>query len=180
MSNLFEEFPEFSASDWKEKILIDLKGKEYNSLIAEDGTLPFYHADNVEQNPPLTKKDTWKTCQLIDASNAKEANKRTILALQNEVNALCFKNPNNLEVLLKDVSIEHVRIDFKDYTAKFVNKWISFIENKKVHGAFHGMESFIHPTYCSTIFAEGETAKEQIKNALEKGQKAKSARGHHG
>ena len=171
MSNLFEEFPGFSASDWKEKILIDLKGKEYNSLISEDGTLPFYHADNVEQNQPLIKKDTWNTCQLIDASNAKEANKRIILALQNEISALCFKNPNNLEVLLKDVSIEHIRIDFKDYTTKFVNKWISFIENKKVHGAFHGIESFIHPTYCSTIFAEGETAKEQIRNALEEGKK---------
>ena len=67
MSNLFEEFSELSASDWKEKILTDLKGKEYNSLIAEDGTLPFYHADNVEQNQPLTKENTWSACQLIDA-----------------------------------------------------------------------------------------------------------------
>ena len=171
MSNLFEEFSELSASDWKEKILTDLKGKEYNSLIAEDGTLPFYHADNVEQNQPLTKENTWSACQLIDASNAKEANKKMLLALQNEVSALCFTNPNNLDVLLQDVSIEHIRIDFKNYTADFVIKWVSFIENKKVHGAFHGMESFTHPTYCSTIFAEGKTAKEQIKNTLEQGQK---------
>ena len=65
MSNLFEEFSELSASDWKEKILTDLKEKEYNSLIAEDGTLPFYHADNVEQNQPLTKENTWSACQLL-------------------------------------------------------------------------------------------------------------------
>ena len=171
MSNLFEEFSELSASDWKEKILIDLKGKEYNSLIAEDGTLPFYHADNVEQNQPLKKENTWKACQLIDARNAKEANKKALLALQNEVSALCFINPNNLEILLQNVSIEHIRIDFKNYTAEFVNKWVSFIENKKVYGAFHKIESFTHPTYCSTIFAEGETDKEQIKNALKQGQK---------
>ena len=37
----------------------------------------------------------WETYQLIDATNAKEANKRALNALQNDVSGLCFSNPNN-------------------------------------------------------------------------------------
>ncbi len=171
MSKLFEEFPDVSADKWKEKISAELKGKDFQSLIAEDGSHPFYHGDNTKQNSPIIKKDTWISCQLIEATNAKKANQEALLALENEVGALCFSNPNNLQVLFKDISIEDIRIDFKNYTTDFVKQWSSFIRNKKIYGALHGEENFSHPTYCSTIFADGKTQKEQLKSAFETGQK---------
>ena len=170
MNSLFQQFQTQSAKQWEEKIKADLKGKDYDSLIGNDGISPFYHADIVNQKQPITKENSWNTCQLIDASNAKDANRKALLALKNDVSALCFSNPNNLEILLKDISIEHIRIDFKNYTDKFVNEWIAFIENKKVNGAFHGEEDFSHPTFCSTIIAKGNTAKEQINDAFERGE----------
>ncbi|HIL66328.1 MAG TPA: methylmalonyl-CoA mutase [Flavobacteriales bacterium] len=173
MNSLFEDFKSQSAKDWEEKIIADLKGKNFNSLISKDGVSPFYHQDIVNQNPPIPKETTWHTCQLIDGIDAKKANEKTLLALSNDVSALCFSNPNNLEILLKDISIEHIRIDFKNYTPDFVKQWGDFIENKTVNGAFHGNEDFSHPNFCSTIFAKGKTAKEQIKDAFSKGKKVK-------
>jgi len=171
MNNLFDEFKPQNSKDWEGKIKADLKGKDFNSLINNDGVLPFYLKDNTEQNHPLSKENSWNTCQLIDATDAVTANQKALLALENEVSALCFCNPNNLEILLKDISIEHIRIDFKNYTADFASKWITFIADKKVNGAFQGMENFSHPSYCSTIFAEGNSAKVQIKDTFEKGKK---------
>jgi len=173
MNSLFEDFKSQSAKDWEEKIIADLKGKDFNSLISKDGVLPFYHQEIVNQNPPISKETTWHTCQFIDSTNTKKANKKALLALSNDVSTLCFSNPNNLEILLKDISIEHIRIDFKNYTPNFVKKWEDFIKNKTVNGAFHGIENFSHPTFCSTIFAKGKTAKEQIKDAFDKGKKEK-------
>ena len=173
MNNLFEDFKSQSAKDWEEKIIADLKGKDFNSLISKDGVSPFYHQEIVNQNPPISKETTWHTCQFIDSTNTKKANEKALLALSNDVSTLCFSNPNNLEILLKDISIEHIRIDFKNYTPDFVKKWADFIKNKTVNGAFHGIENFSHPTFCSTIFAKGKTAKEQIKDAFDKGKKEK-------
>ena len=134
MSKLFKEFPDVSSAKWKEKIITELKEKDFQSLIAEDGTQPFYHGDNTKQNTPIEGKDTWISCQLIDATNAKKANKEALSALENEAGALCFSNPNNLQVLLKDISIEHIRIDFKNYNTDFVTQWSSFITNKNEQG----------------------------------------------
>ena len=56
MSKLFKEFPDVSSAKWKEKIITELKGKDFESLIAEDGTQPFYHGDNTKQNAVIAKK----------------------------------------------------------------------------------------------------------------------------
>ena len=159
MNSLFEDFKSQSAKDWEEKIIADLKGKDFNSLISKDGVSPFYHQDIVNQNPPIPKETTWHTCQLIDGIDAKKANEKTLLALSNDVSALCFSNPNNLEILLKDISIEHIRIDFKNYTPDFVKQWADFIENKTVNGAFHGNEDFSHPNFCSLFLQKGKRPK---------------------
>ena len=47
-------------------------------------------------------------------------------------------------------------------------QWEKFSKNKKVNGAFHGIEN---SNLLSTIFAEGKTAKEQISNAFQQGKK---------
>ena len=159
MTDLFNEFKASSANQWKAEIINDLKGRSFNTLINKKGILPFYHADNTLQNSAILKENNWHTCQLIDATDAVKANRQAILALENEVSALCFSNPNNLKLLLKNIAIENIRIDFKNYSATFVTEWITFIKNKQVYGAFHNEEDFSHPTYSSTIIANGKSTR---------------------
>ena len=174
MNKLFKDFPRQSSKKWKEKIVADLKLKDYNYFKDSESVFPFYHKDTVKQNSSLTKEQSWLTCQLIDGADAKEANKKALLSLTNNVDALCFSNPNNPKVLLQGISIEHIRIDFKNYSHDFASKWIDLIKEKKVKGAFHANENFSHPYYCNTtIFATGETLKEQLQNAFKKGKIAK-------
>ncbi len=168
MSKLFNKFSIQDNIDWINKIQSDLSDKDYNLLIAEYGTLPFYHSENTIQNQPISKIQKWNNCQLIDEKDPKLANYKALEALKNEASAICFKNPNNLEVLLKDIAVENIRIDFKDYKKEFIEDWIKFSNNKKVYGGFHGIVKHPIPTYCSTIYANGKTSLEQIEDSLTK------------
>ena len=87
-------------------------------------------------------------------------------ALKNNVNGICFSNPKNLSCLLKDISIEHIRIDFSNYDKNFPKKWNEFSKNRKVQGAFHGNTDFDTKNFLNSIIVKGDTVNEQIKNAL--------------
>ena len=173
MNRLFIDFDPVSKNKWLEQIDSDLKGNTEKLISTVEGITiqPIYHADDNFKTYNSNFPSTWETYQLIDATNAKEANKRALNALQNDVSGLCFAHPNNLDVLLKDISIEHIRIDFSNYSENFPLEWESFTINKNVKGAFHGITKSNIPNYLDTIVTQG-TAKEQIIDALKKGQKA--------
>ncbi|MBC8299223.1 MAG: methylmalonyl-CoA mutase [Pelagibacterales bacterium] len=173
MNRLFIDFDPVSKNKWLEQIDSDLKGNTEKLISTVEGITiqPIYHADDNFKTYTSNFPSAWETYQLIDATNAKEANKRALNALQNDVSGLCFSNPNNLDILLKDISIEHIRIDFSNYSENFPLEWENFTINKNVKGAFHGITKSNIPNYLDTIFTQG-TAKEQIIDALEKGQKA--------
>ena len=173
MNRLFIDFDPVSKNKWLEQIDSDLKGNTEKLISTVEGITiqPIYHADDNFKTYNSNFPSNWETYQLIDATNAKKANKRALNALQNDVSGLCFSNPNNLEILLKDISIEHIRIDFSNYSENFPLEWTNFAKNKNVKGAFHGITKSNIPNYLDTIVTQG-TAKEQIIDALEKGQKA--------
>ena len=173
MNRLFVDFDPVSKNKWLEQIDSDLKGNTEKLISTVEGITiqPIYHADDNFKTYTSNFPSAWETYQLIDATNAKEANKRALNALQNDVSGLCFAHPNNLDVLLKDISIEHIRIDFSNYSENFPLEWENFTINKNVKGAFHGITKSNIPNYLDTIVTQG-TAKEQIIDALEKGQKA--------
>ena len=173
MNRLFIDFDPVSKNKWLEQIDSDLKGNTEKLISTVEGITiqPIYHADDNFKTYTSNFPSAWETYQLIDATNAKEANKRALNALQNDVSGLCFAHPNNLDVLLKDISIEHIRIDFSNYSENFPLEWENLTINKNVKGAFHGITKSNIPNYLDTIVTQG-TAKEQIIDALEKGQKA--------
>ena len=173
MNRLFIDFDPVSKNKWLEQIDSDLKGNTEKLISTVEGITiqPIYHADDNFKTYTSNFPSAWETYQLIDATNAKEANKRALNALQNDVSGLCFAHPNNLDVLLKDISIEHIRIDFSNYSENFPLEWESFTINKNVKGAFHGITKSNIPNYLDTIVTQG-TAKEQIIDALKKGQRA--------
>ena len=173
MNRLFIDFDPVSKNKWLEQIDSDLKGNTEKLISTVEGITiqPIYHADDNFKTYTSNFPSAWETYQLIDATNAKEANKRALNALQNDVSGLCFAHPNNLDVLLKDISIEHIRIDFSNYSENFPLEWENFTINKNVKGAFHGITKSNIPNYLDTIVTQG-TAKEQIIDALKKGQRA--------
>ena len=173
MNRLFTAFDPVSKNKWLEQINIDLKGNTEKLISTTEGITikPIYHADDNFKTYNSNFPSTWETYQLIDAANVKEANKRALNALHNDVSGLCFSNPNNLDILFKNISIEHIRIDFLNYSEDFPMEWADFAKNKNVKGAFHGITNSNIPNYLNTILTEG-TAKEQITNALQKGQEA--------
>ena len=176
MTKLFSAFEAVSKEQWKEKIIKDLKGADYSEkLISENEGIaihPINHKDENIETFNCTFPENWEAYQLIDATNATKGNKRALEALNNDVSGICFSNPNNLAVLLKDIEIKHIRIDFKNYSDDFPKRWKEFVKGEKTIGAFHGKTNVSIPSYLDTIFATGETTKQQILNALEQGIKS--------
>ena len=177
MSKLFNSFKPISKQKWIEKINLDLKGEKYIDKIISNAEgikiHPVYHSDDNIHTYNCNFPDTWESYQLIDATKPIEGNKRALNALKNNISGLCFSNPNNLSVLLKNISIEHVRIDFSNYSIEFPQEWSNFTKNIDTKGAFHGKTANDNPNYYDTIFAKG-SVKEQLNDALTKGLKNKN------
>ena len=176
MTKLFSAFEAVSKEHWKEKIIKDLKGVDYSEkLISENEGItihPINHKDENIETFNCAFPENWEAYQLIDATNATKGNKRALEALNNDVSGICFSNPNNLAVLLKDIEIKHIRIDFKNYSDDFPKTWEEFVKGEETNGAFHGKTNVSIPNYLDTIFATGETTKQQSLNALEQGIKS--------
>jgi len=183
MNSLFSEFEVGSKTQWESKIMADLNGLDFDkALISTTENIqisPFYHPDDNVKTYNSKFPETWESYQLIDATDAKKANKRALAALQNDISGLCFSNPNNLAVLLKDIKIENIRIDFTKYESSFPVKWKKYSEGKSIQGAFHGNESIEVPNYLNTIFTQGTTAKEQINSAFTQAKKVEKATQFH-
>ena len=91
-------------------------------------------------------------------------------ALQNGMTALCFSNPQDLKTLLKDVLIQHIRIDFENYSKEIEIEFEDLVQKRglkpqEIFGAFHGQESKGNlPNYVyHTVFVD------DIYQAIEEG-----------
>ncbi|MEC7864019.1 MAG: methylmalonyl-CoA mutase family protein, partial [Bacteroidota bacterium] len=176
MNKLFTAFDPVSKNKWLKKINIDLKGntEKLISTIEEIIIDPIYHADDNFKTYNSNFPSTWESYQLIDATNAATANERALLAIKNDISGLCFSNPNNLGVLLKDIKIEHIRIDFTKYKPSFPEIWKEYTLGKEIQGAFHGTEKVRITNFLDTIFAKGKTAKDQILSAYNQAKNEKN------
>ena len=105
MSKLFDNFKKVSLQEWNAKIIKDLKGSDYKEKLVSftDGIKinPVYSNETIEKIYPINFPDDWIAFQEIDATQPKTANQKALLALNNNVSGLSFKNPNNLDILLQ-------------------------------------------------------------------------------
>ena len=137
MSKLFNEFSPVSLAAWKEKIQTDLKGADYREkLISQTEGIEVdavYNQENSPQNNPVNSTRDWDIYQLIDGSNPSKANQAVLQALANGATALCIDNPNDLDTLFKDVLIQHIRVDFRNYSSSIVQDFESLIQKRIKH-----------------------------------------------
>ncbi len=137
-NNLFNEFPPVSTQQWMDKVTADLKGADFDRKLVwktNEGidVQPFYRAENLENLDYLnslpgefpfvrgTKKNNneWLVRQSIQANDLNEANKKALNYLMRGVDSLAFVfaagteiTLSDLKVLLNDISLEAVEINF--------------------------------------------------------------------
>jgi len=135
---LFDEFNPVTAARWKEKILHDLKGADYDKKLiwhTDEGfdVQPFYqqeHIASLKYLQPLpgkfpfirgknTNGNKWRVNQRIEVKNLVEANKKALTAVENGADSLTFSlkdenrpDKNGLEKLLQHIDGEKTMLHF--------------------------------------------------------------------
>ncbi|MBK7667699.1 MAG: methylmalonyl-CoA mutase [Sphingobacteriaceae bacterium] len=119
MEKLFSEFNGLTSAQWKEQIVKDLKGVDFNQLVwkTHNGfdVNPFYTAEDLkETKQPLFTNSDWDICEQIMVADEKEANQRALKALEGGASGLSFfiNKKINTTVLLKDISLKHIYSQF--------------------------------------------------------------------
>lgn len=119
MEKLFAEFNGTTNQAWKEQIVKDLKGIDFNTLIWKNPNgievQPFYTAENQsEVLPPVISNSDWEICHSIFVSHEEEANTEALAALQKGCSGLIFHIHKHIDTskLLKGISLEHIYTEF--------------------------------------------------------------------
>ncbi|MGZ3899794.1 MAG: methylmalonyl-CoA mutase family protein [Bacteroidia bacterium] len=119
MDLLFKDFSPITAQQWKEQIIKDLKGIDFEQLQwkTNNGITvnPFYTAEDLDgKKTPVFTNAEWDICEHITVTDEKKANARAISALQGGASGLSFYIHKKIDtsVLLKDISLEHIYTQF--------------------------------------------------------------------
>lgn len=97
---LFNDFNPVSAKQWKQKIQVDLKGKDYIETLVWKNTegidvKPFYTTEDTQEVITVDTPSTWHITQHITVHNDTEANTQAKEALQKGAEAIVFTLPND-------------------------------------------------------------------------------------
>jgi len=119
MELLFKDFSPTTAQKWKEQIVKDLKGIDFDQLTRRTNSgftvNPFYTSEDLkEKKLPIFSESDWDVCEQITVTKEKEANERALNALKGGASGLSFYIHKKIDtkVLLKDISLEHIYSQF--------------------------------------------------------------------
>ncbi|TAI49299.1 methylmalonyl-CoA mutase subunit beta [Flagellimonas allohymeniacidonis] len=120
---LFDEFPQVSAKQWKEKIQYDLKGADYSDTLVWESpegikVKPFYHSEDLSEVSKFKRSEveSWKIGQEIYAGNATKANETALNTLSRGAESLIFLIPDesiDLMKLLGNINLEKTAVHFR-------------------------------------------------------------------
>ena len=137
-NKLFEEFPPISAETWKDKVVADLKGADFDRRLVwrtNEGfpVQPYYRQEDLQAVDYLdtlpgefpyvrgNKKNNndWHVRQDIPVTDLKAANEKALDILMKGVtsigfvfNGCCQWSKDDMAVLLKDICLEYVEVNF--------------------------------------------------------------------
>lgn len=161
--SLFKEFPAVSTEAWKEKIVKDLKGSDYNKRLvwstAEGFDMqPFYRNEDLQQIQYLdvlpgyfpfsrgnkSGGNEWLVRQDIKIENIKSANRKILDVLMKGVTSLGLILPEDhepsteeLENLLENVFADAVELNFigGDYSMEVIGSVVELVKkyNRDLH-----------------------------------------------
>lgn len=140
MKDLFSEFATVTFQEWKEKIIKDLKGGDFENLFHKDENglvvAPFYNEQN-SVNPILFAKDNpdWLLTQHLSVNGERATNKVALQTLNAGANALVFDLGNqqncDFETLLNGVAMPYIHTVFRvTYpAARLVYSFKDYLQN---------------------------------------------------
>ena len=137
MEKLFEEFKQHTLEQWNEKIITDLKGKDYKNLIWESPenikVAPVYNRESVNglKGETTHHHTDWE----IEQSLNKPSNKQVLASLNGGASALliCNVDSKDLESVLEDVLIQYIQTSI--HSAEIENSveaLLALIEKRKL------------------------------------------------
>ncbi len=136
MQHLFSEFNATTAQAWKEQIIKDLKGIDFNTLIWKTNSgidvKPFYTKEDIQlSNENASISNDWSICEYINVTDEKTANTKALNALQNGASGLVFKitQKTNFETLCKGILFEHIYSLF-EIAPEFEGELNAYLEGK--------------------------------------------------
>lgn len=147
---LLKTFPATSKAAWKEQVIKDLKGADFDKRLiwrTYDGiqVQPFYTAEDVEQNDSLKaqhrflshSKTSWTNYIEIKVEDASSANQQALKALSFDASGLLFNlgsTQPDFETLLKDIPVDQVEVSFQTATpdADVLKKYLHYCSGKGV------------------------------------------------
>ena len=121
MDKLFLDFKSSTAQDWKNQIVKDLKGADFEKLIWHNANNnnfnvnPFYTSEDIQiKNKSLFTNTDWDVCEQITVTNEQQANARALKALEGGASGLSFYILKKIDTkaLLKGISLEHIYTQF--------------------------------------------------------------------
>lgn len=151
---LFEEFPPVSSQEWKDKIIADLKGADFDKklvwrTIEGFNVQPYYRAEDLNNLKHLkyvpgefpyvrgnkAQGNGWYVRQNIDATDTKTANKKALDVLMKGVDSLGFDvsckenfSHDEFETLLKDICISSIELNIVGAAA--AHPFVDFLKSK--------------------------------------------------
>lgn len=166
---LLDDFNQVSRSEWVQKIITDLKGKPYDTLLWKSEGIegaPIYTQEDLDsiehlsalQNkgissqPEIYGSKHWINYQLVVVENELKANKIALESLNLGAEGLVFQiiQPVDFNVLLNEIHLEHCAISFDlNYsTTLFINSYLNYI--KKENYQLNKINGFINAQQLPT------------------------------
>lgn len=142
---LFNDFDEVSHQQWTEKIIKDLKGKDFNENLVWNSiegiaVQPFYNNENLTDNRSKnfnlsSSNRIWEIRGQVDITTSIEANTKALYLLSRGANAIQF-NGNvssqlDFEALLNNVEIEIIHIHFYNSNPNLTLSFLSLYCEKR-------------------------------------------------
>ncbi|WP_209402456.1 methylmalonyl-CoA mutase subunit beta [Pseudozobellia sp. WGM2] len=143
---LFNDFPEVSSKEWKQKIQYDLKGEDYNEKMVWESpegikVKPFYHSDDLDHvSLENYQPRNWKISESIRVEDEQLSNATIKKALKSGADSLLItitKESINFEILLDDINLVSTELHFNfDFLSKsYIEKLSNFLIKNKI--SFH-------------------------------------------
>src|SRR5215470_17172365 len=185
---LFSEFAPISTEKWKEKIVSDLKGADFEKKLVwqtNEGfsVMPFYRAEDIvglktiESLPgefPYirgTRKDNneWFIRQDIIVTNFFKANKKALNILNKGITSLGFNvpgeeiNEENIAILLSNILLQHIELNFTTCnmaSVKLINILVEYF--KKNNYDLTQIHGSINIDFIGIILTQGVIREEWV------------------
>ncbi|MFQ3579635.1 MAG: methylmalonyl-CoA mutase subunit beta, partial [Bacteroidales bacterium] len=177
---LFSDFSPVTSEIWKNKIISDIKGADYNKRMVWKtlegfDVQPFYtseHLDNVAYLDSLPgtfpfvrgkrTHNSWYIRQDIEVQSIEQANKKALTLINKGVTSLGFIihdgnifTEKEIEILLTDINIQEVEINFVLECGKthLLNSFFTYCTNKGVEKST--VQGSINIDYLGNLVLQG-------------------------